>query len=198
MLTGENLGFSTTRSIEIGRGFEHVFCCCEIIQHHTVSLKEVNYLFPLYLYPDTSKENLFSDREFSEERKPNLNPKVVEALKATYRQEPTPEEIFHYIYAIFYAGIYREKYAELLKIDFPRVPFTADFKLFQALVALGKQLVDLHLLSPSPWNRELTLDEIRTYCLVVTAIQQTIALQEEIDALYPEVEERIVEMRQDE
>jgi hypothetical protein len=37
-------------------------------------------------------------------------------------------------------------------------------------------------------NRGLTLEEIKTYCRVVTAIQRTIALQEEIDALYLEAE----------
>jgi len=48
MLAGDNLALSTTRSIEIGRGWEHVFCTRHMTQHHTVSIKEVNYLFPLY------------------------------------------------------------------------------------------------------------------------------------------------------
>jgi len=52
MLRGENVGISSTRSIEIGRGFEHLFATRHIVQHHTVSIKEVNYLFPLYLYPE--------------------------------------------------------------------------------------------------------------------------------------------------
>jgi predicted helicase len=33
-----------------------------------------------------------------------------------------------------------------LKIDFPRVPFTADYDLFKKLGKLGKELADLHLL----------------------------------------------------
>ncbi len=45
MLAGNNVGLATTRSIGIGRGFEHVLCTQNIIGHHTVSLKEVNYLF---------------------------------------------------------------------------------------------------------------------------------------------------------
>jgi hypothetical protein len=44
------------------------------------------------------------------------------------------------------ADTYHEKYTEFLKIDFPRIPFTADFELFQTLAALGKRLVGLHLL----------------------------------------------------
>ena len=39
-------------------------------------------------------------------------------------------------------------------------------------------------------DRPLTLEEIKTYCRMVTAIQRTIALQEESDALYPEVEKK--------
>ena len=44
-------------------------------------------------------------------------------------------------------------------------------------------------------DRVLSLEEIKTYCRVVTAIQRTIALQEEIDALYPEAESQIVKIR---
>ena len=56
------------------------------------------------------------------------------------------KDIFYYIYAVLYSNTYRAKYAEFLKIDFPRIPFTKDFKLFIQLGKLGKQLADLHLL----------------------------------------------------
>ena len=62
----------------------------------------------------------------------------------------TPEDIFHYIYAIFHSPTYRERYAEFLKIDFPRVPLTSDLDLFWQLVGLGKQLVKLHLMEQHP------------------------------------------------
>lgn len=52
MLTGRNIGLCTTRSVEIGRGYEHALCVDSIIGHHTVSLKEINYILPLYLYPE--------------------------------------------------------------------------------------------------------------------------------------------------
>jgi len=47
---------------------------------------------------------------------------------------------------VFYSNIYRETYAEFLKIDFPRVPFTSDYKTFKNVSKLGKELADLHLL----------------------------------------------------
>jgi hypothetical protein len=45
-----------------------------------------------------------------------------------------------------------------------------------------------------PTEENLDYEEIKTYCRVVTVIQRTIALQEEIDALYPEAESQIVEI----
>ncbi len=57
-----------------------------------------------------------------------------------------PEDVFNYIYAIFHSPTYRKRYAEFLKIDFPRVPLTSDKRLFWKLVALGRELVALHLL----------------------------------------------------
>jgi len=57
-----------------------------------------------------------------------------------------PEDIFNYIYAVLHAPTYRSRYAEFLKIDFPRVPLTSDVSLFRNLCAKGEELVSLHLL----------------------------------------------------
>lgn len=57
-----------------------------------------------------------------------------------------PEDVFDYIYAVFHSPTYRSRYAEFLKIDFPRVPLTSDVGLFRKLVKLGDKLVKLHLL----------------------------------------------------
>jgi len=261
MLAGENLALMTCRQLS-QLTWAHAMVSDRITDDCMVSnrTRERGYLMPLYLYPDTSKKDLFSALEPGGERKPNFSSKVVAALKAAYGEEPAPEDIFHYIYAVLYADTYREKYADFLKIDFPRIPFTADFECFQALAALGKRLVDLHLLrseeldppvarfqgegdnrvartqrqgfryepkeervyinktqyfEPVPlelweyqiggyqvlakWLKDrqdwrLILEEIKTYCRVVTAIQRTIAVQEEIDALYPVAETPIVEI----
>ena len=58
----------------------------------------------------------------------------------------SPEDVFHYIYAIFHSPKYRERYAEFLRIDFPRVPLTTSVPLFRQLGALGGELVAWHLL----------------------------------------------------
>lgn len=145
MLAGGNLALSTTRSIEIVAGFEHAFCTRLPIQHHTVSIKEVNYLFPLYLYADSSPKGLFADQEPSG-RRPNLDARLLPALRSAYGREVTPDQVFHYVYAVLYTPSYRVAYADLLRMDFPRVPFPADTGAFSAMGAIGERLVELHLL----------------------------------------------------
>ncbi|MEO8727292.1 MAG: type ISP restriction/modification enzyme [Acidobacteriaceae bacterium] len=59
--------------------------------------------------------------------------------------------IFNYAYAVFHSPGYRNRYAEFLKIDFPRLPLTGDLELFRALARHGCDLVAVHLLeSPKP------------------------------------------------
>ena len=82
-------------------------------------------------------------------KKPNLSPVLLEKLSKAFKKEPLPEEIFYFIYAVLYSNIYRTKYAEFLKIDFPRIPFTNDYKLFKKMSDYGERLVELHLLKSS-------------------------------------------------
>ncbi|MFH0812749.1 MAG: type ISP restriction/modification enzyme, partial [Pseudomonadota bacterium] len=194
---------------------------------------------------------------------PNISGKIFSALSETYKTKPSPEDIFYYIYAVFYSNTYRAKYAEFLKTDFPRVPFTKDKSLFRKLAEYGKRLADLHLMqSPeldSPvikfqgtgdlsacghaqagkrvdkikydkegkrvyinndqyfegleentwqyriggyqvcdkWLKDrkgnvLSLDDIKHYCKVATAIEHTINIQKSIDEIYDEVEKDLI------
>ncbi len=175
MLAGGNLGLMTTRNVEIERGFEHIFCTRDIAQHHSVSLKEVNYLFPLYLHHKDKENNnnnvsigggggsnqgmmVFEPRAKYQARRANLNRnfireleaklklRFVETGKGDLKKTFGPEDVFHYIYAIFHAPTYRERYAEFLKSDFPRVPLTSRKPLFKKLASFGEELVALHLM----------------------------------------------------
>ena len=97
-------------------------------------------VFPLYLYPETEEKALGITR------RPNLSQPFLNDITAKLGYTPTPEAIFHYIYAIFHSPTYRSRYAEFLKIDFPRVPLTRNDTLFRQLAAYGEQLVALHLM----------------------------------------------------
>jgi predicted helicase len=67
-----------------------------------------------------------------------------------------PEDIFHYAYAVFHSPEYRTRYAEFLKIDFPRLPLTSDVGLFATLCELGAELVALHLMRHPGLDRFIT------------------------------------------
>jgi predicted helicase len=66
------------------------------------------------------------------------------------------EGIFHYIYAVFHSPGYRSRYAEFLKIDFPRLPLTGHIMLFRELSRLGGELVSLHLLESPKLDQPIT------------------------------------------
>ncbi len=149
MLAGENLGLITSRQMAESK-VEPAFVSTSIIDLHSItSAVSISYLFPLYLYPSSNKDNLFKEEGNDaqpQEKVPNLNLELIAKLKETYSANVTPEQIFYYIYAVLYSNTYRTKYAEFLKIDFPRVPFTNDYDLFIKLAELGEELVSLHLL----------------------------------------------------
>ncbi|HML96595.1 MAG TPA: N-6 DNA methylase [Thermodesulfobacteriota bacterium] len=246
----KNVALITARSNK-SNILNHFICGNTISEAKSGESTIQSYLFPLYLYPDTEKRDLFSQK--GGERKPNIDPDFYKTLNEAYGKELTPEEIFYYIYAVLYSNTYRTRYAEFLKIDFPRVPFTKDHALFGKLAGLGEELVNLHLLkspgldSPiarfpiagdnkvdkpshndgrvyinktqyfdgvekdvwqyqvggyqvcSKWlkdrkGRTLTLDDIKHYCKVVTALSKTIEIQTEIDRLYDGVEKSLIEL----
>jgi hypothetical protein len=136
MLAGENLGLLLPRRVEHVGTWQHAFITPHITEHVAVSLKTIDYLFPLYLYPSAE-----SPDAFHQERKPNLANWLLPELSAAYGFTPTPEEVLAYIYAVLYSPTYRQKYAQELRTDFPRVPFTADADLFSQMAALGWQLI---------------------------------------------------------
>lgn len=208
-------------------------------------------LLPLYTYKDNSEWQLFN--QFELDKQPNISPKIFNLLKSSYEEKILPEVILSYIYGILFCSLYRSEYADYLKNDFPRVPFTADYGLFQSIAVLGERLIDLHLLKsvelnqsiakyqgegddhtiikpryeeseqrvyintshyfegipPGLWQYQIggyqvldkylkdrkgrKMDDPRHYIRVATALARTIAIQKELDALYPEVEKDLIE-----
>ena len=71
-----------------------------------------------------------------------------------------PEDVFYYAYAVFHSPTYRQRYAEFLKIDFPRLPLTSDVGLFGALVKFGAELVNLHLMKSPKLSEYMTTFDI--------------------------------------
>ena len=60
-----------------------------------------------------------------------------------------PLDLFHFVYATFHSTEYRTRYAEQLRVDFPRVFVPKNRSLFRALCRAGEELVNCHLLRGS-------------------------------------------------
>ena len=143
------------------------FVSKHIIGHKVLSAYDKNFGFPLYLYPETTKQTA----ALSQGVQPNLDTKLVEQMAKgvglTYRFDAndlwahgldsarpdsahngtmTPLDVLDYCYAVLHSPAYREKYKEFLKSDFPRIPYPTDATKFRALVQLGARLRRLHLL----------------------------------------------------
>jgi predicted helicase len=66
------------------------------------------------------------------------------------------EDALHYIYAVVHSPRYRARYANFLKIEFPRIPSPPFLNLTRRLCRLGGELVALHLLESPKVNRFIT------------------------------------------
>lgn len=100
---------------------------------------EANYVFPLWRIGNQSTD-----------KNENLSSGFRTFIDCRYEHHYTIEEILGYVYAVLYAPTYRKRYAEFLRIDFPRVPFAQKAGDFDALSELGWELVEAHLLRNVP------------------------------------------------
>ena len=146
MLDGPNLGLITTRQT---RDDWTCLVTDAVIRHKALATYDINSLFPLYTYVASGEGELFSNGE--PERRPNLEPAFLDALAGAtgLRFAPgglTPEDVFHYVYGLFHAPSYRDRYAGFLRSEFPRVLLPPSAQAFRALADVGRQLVALHLL----------------------------------------------------
>lgn len=146
-----NLALVTTRQVKTG-DYTHILVSNSITESTYVSNRtsEIGYVFPLYTYND-NQIDLFSTNKMGY----NINWNILPGWMATIQPFSSPvtnnflqppEAIFYYGYAVLYSNIYREKFQEFLKSDFPRIPFSNDYKIFQNLAILGERLVEIHLL----------------------------------------------------
>jgi predicted helicase len=134
-----------------------------IVGHKSVAAYDINSVFPLYVYLESREQRGLPS---SGERTHNLAPEFLRKMASTLGisqngaqglpDRLTAEDIFNYAYAVLYSPGYRRRYAEFLKMEFPRLPLTGNLELFRALAKLGGQLAALHLLE-SP-----KLDKART------------------------------------
>lgn len=159
----ENLCLNTVRQTRMD-SWQHAVTSDAPAPAVFVEIKDGSSIFPLYLYP--RDDNLLDAAETG--RRPNLSPGFTRELseRLGLRFVPDgagdlaetfgPEDVFHYAYAVFHSPEYRERYAEFLRRDFPRLPLTSDRALFAALAVKGEELVGLHLMSSPALDKLIT------------------------------------------
>ncbi len=114
------------------------------------------YIAPLYRYEATTGDNKQTHKI---EKVPNFTQSFKQYCQShKILKDKSPESILCFIYANLYNPNYRKKYAEYLKIGFPRINFDISKKTFDKLESLGKKLIHLHLMRQIPQDSNIMLN----------------------------------------
>ena len=104
----------------------------QLLDLHLVGAGAAAQAFPFYMYSQegSNKRENITDWSLKQFRDHYRNPSI------------TKWDIFYYVYGMLHHPGYREKFADNLKRELPRIPFAPGF---QAFMSAGKQLARLHL-----------------------------------------------------
>ena len=147
---GQNIGLVFPKGTN--KSWDGAFISSSILDAHFIDYpgRSIAYIAPLYICADTAIEDNY-------EWKPNFAPAELKRLTEHMSFEPTPIEVFDYIYGILYDPVYRERFNEFLKRDYPCVPiinapqngndgFYVSEERFHTYVKAGERLRKLHLM----------------------------------------------------
>lgn len=107
--------------------------------------------FPLYLYeeaPKLSEADLFNDAtvETGLVRRDAITDEGLAHFQEAYpNQTISKEDLFYYVYGILHSEDYRNRFANNLSKELPRIPRVKTFEDFTAFSQAGRQLAELHL-----------------------------------------------------
>ena len=98
--------------------------------------------FPRYRYVESPGGGVLYDNP-GLERIDNISDTALRTFRTHYRDDSiTKDDIFDYVYGVLHAPGYRQRFANDLAKDLPRVPYAPDF---HAFVEAGRALAELHL-----------------------------------------------------
>ena len=118
---------------------------------HLCAAIDGHQCFPFYVYDEDGGN-----------RRENITDWALGEFRGHYgTREITKWDIFHYVYGLLHHPGYRERYAENLKKELPRVPFAPEFSAFRDA---GRELSALHLgyEEAEPWPLEYVWDAKKT------------------------------------
>jgi len=111
--------------------------------------------FPLYLYDEAAEaaesalEEMFAEAQPTTPQRARRDAITDEGLahfQAAYPGEQiSKEDVFYYVYGLLHSPDYRERYADNLSKELPRIPCVKTAAGFWAFSQAGRKLADLHL-----------------------------------------------------
>lgn len=137
MIGRDNLALCFTRRIEQDRPFADALVTDQVIQFHSLSIKESNYFAPLWVFDGAGV------------RHPNFGQDVVRSFSKHLSEEPSPRSLFEYIYGVLNDPTYRLLNQEALRLDYPKIPLPMNDACFESYRSLGARLIALHTMKAS-------------------------------------------------
>ena len=100
--------------------------------------------FPRYRYRERAEvQRELPGIESGRERIDNISDTALRAFRVRYNDNTiTKDAIFDYVYGVLHASAYRERFANDLAKELPRIPLAPDF---HAFAKAGRELAELHL-----------------------------------------------------
>jgi predicted helicase len=140
---------STNLSISLtGLGTSKEFSCIMTDVLPDVQLHANGQCFPLYIYEKIEeKKDMFNQEGKSGyQRKDAITNDALNHFQPAFSEvRICKEDIFYYIYGLLHSEGYRERYADNLGKQLPRIPRVKTYADFSAFSQAGRDLAELHL-----------------------------------------------------
>jgi predicted helicase len=148
---------ATAKNVMIGvsasesRSAYSVFITDQVASLHAVDMVGSQF-FPLYLYDDATDDDadtpLFaaSKKQSGPQRRDAITDEGLAHFRDAYPGEPiTKEDLFYYVYGLLHSPDYRERFADNLGKELPRIPRVKTAADFWAFSKAGRTLGELHI-----------------------------------------------------
>lgn len=137
------------------------------LMHNTITALQTDggdQCFPRWLYEKTNGDEAaqlaLEDRIDRPVRRDALTDEGLAHFKSAYPTEAiTKDDLFYYVYGLLHSEDYRDRYADNLSKELPRIPAVKKAEDFWKFVEAGRQLGDLHCNFESVEPAQVTIQQ---------------------------------------